>query len=71
MEQSVKTAETCNLALQQIKSILQEKNELKKQNDEQCRILVDQEEEINELLDLIKENYITYEEQVCVWMYMN
>ncbi|XP_034192340.2 uncharacterized protein LOC117609763 isoform X4 [Osmia lignaria lignaria] len=60
MEQSVKKAKTCNLALQQIKSILQEKNELKKENYEQCHILIDQEEEINQLINEIS---IAYEEQ--------
>lgn len=64
MEQLAKKAGDCDLALEQLRSVLQEKDELKKQSHEQSCILADQEEEINQLLILIKETSAICEEQV-------
>ncbi|XP_076388006.1 uncharacterized protein LOC100883153 isoform X12 [Megachile rotundata] len=63
MEQSIKNAKTYNL--EKIKCISQQKDELEKQNYEQSCMITDQEEEITQLLDVIKETSITYEEQEC------
>ncbi|XP_012148405.2 uncharacterized protein LOC100883153 isoform X4 [Megachile rotundata] len=62
MEQSIKNAKTYNL--EKIKCISQQKDELEKQNYEQSCMITDQEEEITQLLDVIKETSITYEEQM-------
>lgn len=64
MQQIAKKAESCNLALEQLKNVLQEQDELKKQNYEQSCMLADQEDEINRLLTLIEQTSVTYEEQV-------
>ncbi|KOC69704.1 hypothetical protein WH47_07891 [Habropoda laboriosa] len=64
MEQLAKNAESYSMVLEQLKSVLQEKDELKKQNYEQSCVLADQEEELNQLLKLIKGMSVTYHEQM-------
>ncbi|CAK9825333.1 hypothetical protein ANTRET_LOCUS3368 [Anthophora retusa] len=64
MEQLVEKAESYSMALEQLKDVLQEKDELKKQNYEQSCIIADQEKELNQLLKLIKEISVTYHEQM-------
>lgn len=64
MDQLTEQAESYNLAVEQLKNVVQEKDELKKQNYEQSCILADQEKEIKRLLILIKETSIAHNEQV-------
>ncbi|XP_043256117.1 uncharacterized protein PFB0765w-like [Colletes gigas] len=64
MNRLTEQAENYDLALERLKNVLRENDELKKQNYEQSRILADQEEEIKRLLILIRETSITHDEQV-------
>lgn len=59
-----------NESLEQLKNILKERDELKKQNYEQHCLLTDQEEKLNQLLKVIKELSIKYNEQVYYFYYM-
>ncbi|XP_033364256.1 spindle pole body component 110-like [Bombus vosnesenskii] len=64
MEQLVEKAEKYNITLDQLKNVLEERDELKKQNYEQDCILTNQEEKLNQLLKVIKELSIPYNEQM-------
>ncbi|XP_068984164.1 putative leucine-rich repeat-containing protein DDB_G0290503 isoform X3 [Bombus flavifrons] len=64
MEQLVEKAEKYNITLDQLKNVLEERDELKKQNYEQNCILTNQEEKLNQLLKVIKELSIPYNEQM-------
>ncbi|XP_043583363.1 uveal autoantigen with coiled-coil domains and ankyrin repeats protein-like isoform X2 [Bombus pyrosoma] len=64
MEQLVEKAEKYNIMLDQLKNVLEERDELKKQNYEQNCILTNQEEKLNQLLKVIKELSIPYNEQM-------
>ncbi|KAG9436472.1 hypothetical protein HZU67_01429 [Apis mellifera carnica] len=57
-------AKNYNESLEQLKNVLKERDELKKQNYEQHCLLTDQEEKLNQLLKVIKELSIKYNEQM-------
>ncbi|XP_048262752.1 uncharacterized protein LOC100643868 isoform X2 [Bombus terrestris] len=69
MEQLVEKAEKYNIMLDQLKNVLEERDELKKQNYEQNCIVTNQEEKLNQLLKVIKELSIPYNEQVHYFYY--
>ncbi|XP_047359766.1 hyaluronan mediated motility receptor-like isoform X1 [Vespa velutina] len=58
-----KEAENCRFALDQLREVLREKDELQKQNLEQKCILSDQEDEIKRLLILIQQTSSTHNDQ--------
>ncbi|XP_053975564.1 synaptonemal complex protein 1-like [Hylaeus volcanicus] len=63
MEQLTEQAKSCTLALERLKNVLLEKDELKQQNYEQSCIMADQEREIQRLLKRNKEISVTHDEQ--------
>ena len=64
MEQLAEKAEKYNITVEQLKNVLEERDELEKQNYEQNCILTNQEEKLNQFLKVIKELSIAYNEQV-------
>lgn len=59
MERLSREAESCGIALEQMKNVRRERDMLQKQYREQSCTLVDREDEIKRLLTLIKQMSVT------------